>query len=58
MGRASWTIAIGEQMREAAEAMEKKTAVPFRLFDRFTGLAPSDAFVAFSCENQRQARAK
>ncbi len=47
MGRASWTIAIGEQMREAAEAMEKKTGVPFRLFDRLTGLAPSDAFVAF-----------
>ena len=47
MGRASWTIAIGEQMREAAEALEKKTGVPFRLFDRLTGLAPSDAFVAF-----------
>ena len=47
MGRASWTIAIGEQMREAAEAMEKKTGVPFRLFDRLTGLAPNDAFVAF-----------
>jgi nitrogenase molybdenum-iron protein NifN len=47
MGSASWTIAIGEQMREAAEAMEKKTGVPFRLFDRLTGLAPNDAFVAF-----------
>ncbi len=47
MGRASWTIAIGEQMREAAEALEKKTGVPFRLFDRLTGLAPNDAFVAF-----------
>ncbi len=38
MGRASWTIAIGEQMREAAEALERKTGVPFRLFDRLTGL--------------------
>jgi nitrogenase molybdenum-iron protein NifN len=47
MGRAAWTIAIGEQMREAAEALEKKTGVPFRLFDRLTGLAPNDAFVAF-----------
>ena len=47
MGRASWTIAIGEQMRPAAEAMEKKTGIPFRLFDRLTGLAPNDAFVAF-----------
>jgi nitrogenase molybdenum-iron protein NifN len=47
MGRASWTIAIGEQMREAGEALEKKTGVPFRLFDRLTGLAPNDAFIAF-----------
>jgi nitrogenase molybdenum-iron protein NifN len=47
LGRASWTIAIGEQMREAAEALEKKTGVPYRLFDRLTGLAPNDAFVAF-----------
>ena len=47
LGRASWTIAIGEQMREAAVALEKKTGVPFRLFDRLTGLAPNDAFVAF-----------
>ncbi len=47
MGRASWTIAIGEQMRDAAEALEKKTGVPFRLFDRLTGLTPNDAFLAF-----------
>jgi nitrogenase molybdenum-iron protein NifN len=47
LGRASWTIAIGEQMREAAEALEKKAGVPFRLFDRLTGLAPNDAFLAF-----------
>ncbi len=47
MGRASWTIAIGEQMRDAAVALEKKAGVPFRLFDRLTGLAPNDAFIAF-----------
>ena len=47
LGSTSWTIAIGEQMREAAEALEKKTGVPYRLFDRLTGLAPNDAFVAF-----------
>ncbi len=47
MGRSAWTIAIGEQMRPAAEALELKAGVPFRLFDRLTGLAPSDAFVAF-----------
>lgn len=47
MGSASWTIAIGEQMREAAVALEKRAGVPFRLFDRLTGLAPNDAFIAF-----------
>jgi nitrogenase molybdenum-iron protein NifN len=47
MGRSAWTIAIGEQMRDAAVALEKKAGVPFRLFDRLTGLAPSDAFIAF-----------
>ena len=34
-------------MRDAAVAMEKKTGVPFKLFDRLTGLAPNDAFIAF-----------
>ncbi len=47
MGRSVWTIAIGEQMRDAAAALEKKAGVPFRLFDRLTGLAPNDAFMAF-----------
>ncbi len=47
MGSAAWTIAIGEQMRDAAMALEKKAGVPFKLFDRLTGLAPNDAFIAF-----------
>lgn len=47
MGRSAWTIAIGEQMRDAAVALEQKAGVPFRLFDRLTGLAPNDAFIAF-----------
>ena len=47
LGRAAWTIAIGEQMRPAAVALEKKTGAPFKLFDRLTGLAPNDAFIAF-----------
>ena len=47
MGRSAWTIAIGEQMRDAAVALEKKAGVPFQLFDRLTGLAPNDAFIAF-----------
>ena len=47
MGRSSWTMAIGEQMRGAAIAMQKKTGVPFMLFDRLTGLAPNDELVSF-----------
>jgi nitrogenase molybdenum-iron protein NifN len=47
MGRSAWTIAVGEQMRPAAMALEAKAGVPFRLFDRLTGLAPNDAFIAF-----------
>jgi nitrogenase molybdenum-iron protein NifN len=42
MGRSAYTIAIGEQMRDAAVALEKKTGVPFQLFDRLTGLAAND----------------
>ena len=47
MGTAGWTLAIGEQMRDAALAMEAKTGVPFALFDRLTGLGANDDFVAF-----------
>jgi nitrogenase molybdenum-iron protein NifN len=50
MGNASWTIAIGAQMQKAAEAMEKKTGVPFRLFERLCGLAPNDEFISFLSE--------
>jgi nitrogenase molybdenum-iron protein NifN len=50
MGYASWTIAIGAQMRLAAEALEKKTGTPFRLFERLSGLAPNDEFVMFLSE--------
>ncbi|TIX51632.1 nitrogenase iron-molybdenum cofactor biosynthesis protein NifN [Alteraurantiacibacter aquimixticola] len=50
MGLAGWTIAIGEQMRPAAEALEKKAGVPFRLFDRLTGLAPCDELICFLSE--------
>ncbi|MDE5458368.1 nitrogenase iron-molybdenum cofactor biosynthesis protein NifN [Bradyrhizobium sp. CSA112] len=47
MGRSSWTIAIGAQMRRAAEAMQAKSGVPFRLFERLCGLIPNDEFIAF-----------
>jgi nitrogenase molybdenum-iron protein NifN len=50
MGQAAWTIAIGTQMRRAAEALEKKTGTPFRLFERLCGLAPNDDFVTFLSE--------
>ena len=45
MGEAAWTLAIGEQMRPAAEALEKKAGVPFTLYDRLTGLAVNDALM-------------
>ncbi len=50
MGYASWTIAIGAQMRRAAEAMQRKTGMPFRVFERLCGLAPNDAFMGFLSE--------
>jgi nitrogenase molybdenum-iron protein NifN len=46
LGASAWTIAVGEQMREAAQALETKAGVPFTLFDRLTGLAPNDALIA------------
>jgi nitrogenase molybdenum-iron protein NifN len=50
MGGSAITIAIGEQMRWAAEALQTKTGVPYRLFDRLTGLAANDEFLAFLAE--------
>lgn len=47
MGGAAWTIAIGEQMRDAAKTLEARAGVPFELFERLTGLGPNDDFVSF-----------
>ena len=47
MGLAGWTIAIGEQMRGAAQALERKAGVPYRVFERLTGLAPCDELMTF-----------
>ena len=47
MGYAGWTIAIGEQMRLAAEAMQKKAGIPYKLFDRLCGLSVCDEFYMF-----------
>lgn len=45
LGGAAHTLAIGEQMRPAAQALEARCGVPFTLFDRLTGLTATDAFV-------------
>jgi nitrogenase molybdenum-iron protein NifN len=50
LGDASYCIAIGEHMRLAAEALQKKTGIPYRLFDRLIGLLPNDAFIAHISE--------
>ncbi|WP_369726384.1 MULTISPECIES: nitrogenase iron-molybdenum cofactor biosynthesis protein NifN [unclassified Bradyrhizobium] len=47
MGQVAWTIAIGAQMRRAAETMQVRTGAPFRLFERLCGLIPNDDFMAF-----------
>ncbi len=47
MGSACWTVAIGEQMRGAAITLEHRTGVPYKLFDRLTGLAPNDELMGF-----------
>jgi nitrogenase molybdenum-iron protein NifN len=50
MGDAGWTIAVGAHMRAAAEALEKKAGVPFRLFERLCGLEANDELIAFLTE--------
>ena len=47
MGSALFTIAIGEQMHGAAITLEHRTGVPYKLFDRLTGLAANDALMKF-----------
>jgi len=42
MGRSKLTIAVGEHMRPAAQALQERTGVPFMLFDRLTGLEAVD----------------
>lgn len=47
LGEAAWAVAIGEQMRPAAEALRTRAGVPFRLFPRLCGLAAMDEFIMF-----------
>lgn len=51
MGGAAVTIAIGAQMRAAAEALQARTGVPYRLFERVCGLGPCDELIAFLAEH-------
>jgi nitrogenase molybdenum-iron protein NifN len=46
LGRSRMTLAIGEQMRRPAAALERRTGVPFRVFASLTGLEATDTFVA------------
>lgn len=45
IGGSAHTLAIGEQMRPAAEALQARCGVPFTVFDRLTGLTATDALV-------------
>lgn len=47
MGSACWTIALGEQMRGVAITLEHRTGVPYKLFERLTGLAANDELMSF-----------
>lgn len=50
MGSALATMAIGEQMRGPAITLEHKTGVPYRVFDRVTGLSASDELMEYLSE--------
>lgn len=46
MASSSHTLAIGEQMRPSAEALQKKTGIPFTVLQRLTGLAANDMLMS------------
>jgi nitrogenase molybdenum-iron protein NifN len=50
LGGAVHTLAIGEQMRPAAEALQRRCGVPCTVFDRLTGLTATDALVRLLSE--------
>lgn len=45
MGSSIATLAIGQQMLDAAQALQDRTGVPFHLFDRLTGLTCNDSLL-------------
>lgn len=50
MGASIATLAIGTRMTAAAIALEDRAGVPYRLFDRLTGLAAVDQFLQYLSE--------
>ncbi|WP_026607451.1 nitrogenase iron-molybdenum cofactor biosynthesis protein NifN [Methylocapsa acidiphila] len=50
LGDAAHCIALGSHMKLAAETLQKKAGVPFKLFERMIGLLPTDAFIAHLME--------
>lgn len=50
MGASRLTIAIGEHMRPAAQALQDKSGVNFEVLERITGLAACDRFIAMLAE--------
>jgi nitrogenase molybdenum-iron protein NifN len=46
MGESVATLVVGEQMRACAEELKRITGVPNLLFERLTGLAENDRFLA------------
>jgi nitrogenase molybdenum-iron protein NifN len=45
MGASAFTLAAGESMRPAAQLLEARCGVPYRVFQSLTGLKPTDAFI-------------
>ncbi|MFP4125261.1 MAG: nitrogenase iron-molybdenum cofactor biosynthesis protein NifN [Alphaproteobacteria bacterium] len=46
MGESACTLVVGESLTAAAERLEARAGVPYRVFDRLTGLRAVDGFVA------------
>jgi nitrogenase molybdenum-iron protein NifN len=47
LGAARATLALGARMDASAAAIEERCGVPFKVFDRLTGLAAVDDFLAY-----------
>jgi nitrogenase molybdenum-iron protein NifN len=45
MGRSVVTLAVGRRMTEPAAALQRRTGVPFAVFDSVTGLKACDTFI-------------